>query len=114
MNENSAKVAPDVDEFALTGVSTLASMCIQAPRVAESPVSFECRDMQMLQLQSAQAHCIDTWLELGDVKAVHMARHVLVNGIRDNAAAHLWARGGVSAAYFEVSESAHFQMERPL
>jgi len=113
MNESSAMVAPEVDEFALAGVSPLASTCIQAPRVAESPVSFECRVTQVLQLQTVQGQAVETWLVLGEVVAVHIARHLLVNGVYNTAAAHPVVRGGGAADYFEISESARFQMHRP-
>jgi len=43
MNQTSAQVPPEVDEFALTGLTPAPSRLIQVPRVAESPVSFECR-----------------------------------------------------------------------
>lgn len=42
MNKCSAEVAPEVDEFALSGLSPLASDLIRVPRVAESPVQMEC------------------------------------------------------------------------
>jgi len=113
MNESSAMVAPEVDEFALAGVSPLASTCIQAPRVAESPVSFECRVTQVMQLQTVQGQSVETWLVLGEVVAVHIARHLLVKGVYDTAAADPVVRGGGAADYFEISESARFQMHRP-
>ena len=43
MNASSAAVGPEVDEFALAGLTPAASRLVAAPRVAESPVSFECK-----------------------------------------------------------------------
>ncbi|NJN15920.1 MAG: flavin reductase family protein [Oscillochloris sp.] len=42
MNETSADVPADVDEFALAGLTPAPSRAVRPPRVAESPVSFEC------------------------------------------------------------------------
>jgi len=43
MNQTAAEVAPEVDEFALSGLTPLASQVVRPPRVAESPVQMECR-----------------------------------------------------------------------
>lgn len=42
MNITSAPAAPDVDEFALSGVTPLDSLLVKPRRVKESPVNFEC------------------------------------------------------------------------
>ena len=39
---------------------------------AESPVNFECRLSQIIQLQSADGDVVDSWLVLGEVVAVHI------------------------------------------
>ena len=43
MNVTSGEYAPDVDEFALTGLTALPGVKVRAPRVAEAPISLECR-----------------------------------------------------------------------
>ena len=43
MNQTSAEVGPEVDEFVLSGLTPLASETVRAPRVAESAVQMECR-----------------------------------------------------------------------
>lgn len=43
MNQTAAEVGPEVDEFALSGLTPLASVSVRPPRVAESPVQMECR-----------------------------------------------------------------------
>ncbi|MBC8058928.1 MAG: flavin reductase family protein, partial [Rhizobiales bacterium] len=53
MNASCASVPPEVSEFDLAGLTPAASRVIAAPRVAESPVSFECRVTQIVQLQGA-------------------------------------------------------------
>lgn len=67
MNASCAAVAPEVDEFALAGLTAVPSRLVGAPRVAESPVSFECKVTQVVQLQGANGDKVATWLVLGEV-----------------------------------------------
>jgi flavin reductase (DIM6/NTAB) family NADH-FMN oxidoreductase RutF len=113
MNATSATVAPEVDEFELAGVTPVASRLITAPRVAESPVSFECRVTQIVQLQSADGVKVNTWLVLGEVVGVHIARALLKDGVYQTAAARPILRGGGPADYFEISQDLLFRMMRP-
>ena len=48
MNLTSAEVAPEIDEFTLSGLTPLASELVQPPRVAESHAHMECRLRQTL------------------------------------------------------------------
>ena len=48
MNLTSGEYPPDVDEFALTGLTAAPGVKVQAPRVAEAPISMECRVVQIL------------------------------------------------------------------
>jgi hypothetical protein len=67
---------------------------IAVPRVAESPVSFECKVTQIIQLQRADGETVPSWLILGEVVAVHIAKWLLKDGIYDTAAAEPILRGG--------------------
>ncbi len=111
MNQTCAAVPPEVNEFDLAGLTPVASAVVGPPRVGESPVSFECRLTQCLQLQSAAGEKVPTWLTLGEVVAVHIQRRLLVDGVYDTAAAHPVLRGGGPADYFELG--ARFRMWRP-
>ena len=113
MNQTCAAVPPEVDEFALAGLTPAPSRLIGVPRVAESPVSFECRVTQILRLRSAAGDEVDTWLTLGEVVAVHIDRSLLKDGIYDTAAAHPILRGGGPADYFEIGPAQLFRMMRP-
>ena len=113
MNQSCAAVSPEVDEFALVGLETAASNQVAVPRVAASPVSFECRMTQIVQLQGVDGSLIETWLVLGEVVGVHIARHLLKDGVYDTAAAQPILRGGGPADYFEVSSNQLFRMFRP-
>ena len=113
MNQSCAAVAPEVDEFELAGLTPEPSRIIDVPRVKETPVSFECRLSQVLRLTGADGAETDTWLVLGEVVGVHIARHLLKDGIYDTAAAEPILRAGGPADYFTVNETTRFQMYRP-
>ena len=113
MNTTCASVGPEVDEFALAGLTPLPSHLIAAPRVAESPVSFECRVTQIVQLQTAGGAVVPTWLVLGEVVAVHIRRALLVEGIFDTLAAQPVLRGGGPGDYFRLEPGSKFFMKRP-
>ena len=111
MNLSSAPLPPGVSEFERAGLATAPSRIVQVPRVAASPVSFECRRSQIIQLQSAAGEPVDSWLILGEVVGVHIDETLLENGIYDTAAARPVLRGGGASDYFELGEL--FRMSRP-
>ena len=113
MNQSCANAPPEVSEFTLAGLTPRPSTHVHPPRVAESPVSFECRLTQLIQLEGADGAPVPTWLILGEVVGVHIARHLLKDGIYDTAAAQPILRGGGPADYFEISPDNMFRMFRP-
>jgi flavin reductase (DIM6/NTAB) family NADH-FMN oxidoreductase RutF len=113
MNTSCAAVPPEVNEFVLAGLTPAPSRVISVPRVAESPVSFECRVTQIVQLQGADGTPVESWLTLGEVVAVHIDKALLTDGVYDTAAAHPVLRGGGPADYFEVGPAQLFRMSRP-
>lgn len=113
MNQSCAAVGPEVSEFALAGLTALESSIVVAPRVAESPVTFECRRTQVLQLQGANGVQVQTWLVLGEVVAVHIDKSLIKDGVYDTAAAGHVLRAGGPADYFTVGPQQLFRMHRP-
>ena len=113
MNQTCAAVPPEVSEFALAGLTPAPSRLISVPRVQESPVSFECRLTQTLQLQGADGAPVPTWLVLGEVVAVHIAQGLLKDGVYDTAGAGHILRGGGPGDYFTVGPEQLFRMYRP-
>ena len=113
MNQTCASVPPDVSEFDLAGLTPEPSRLIAVPRVAESPVSFECRCTQIIQLQCANGQKVKAWLILGEVVAVYIDRSYLKDGVYDTAAAQHVLRGGGAADYFSVGKEQLFRMRRP-
>ncbi len=113
MNQSCAAVGPEVDEFRLAGLTPEPSRVIGVPRVKETPVSFECRVSQILRLTGADGTETDTWMVFGEVVGVHIARHLLKDGVYQTAAAEPILRGGGPADYFGITPDTFFQMYRP-
>lgn len=113
MNETSASLAHGEDEFARAGLTPAESRLVRAPRVAESPVNFECRLSQCIQLTAADGSPIESWLVLGEVVAVHIDEWLLEEGIYQTAKAQPVLRAGGPSAYYGISEDQRFDLVRP-
>ena len=74
MNATAAEVAPGVDEFALAGLATEPSRLVKPPRVADSPVAFECRLTQLVRLETKEGRELDQWLVIGEAVGIHIDR----------------------------------------
>lgn len=68
MNESSASVPPEVDEFELTGLTAAESDVVDAPFVAECRAVFECRVQQEVDLRGAPNTLI-----VGEVMGIRLA-----------------------------------------
>ena len=66
MNISAIDFAPEVDEFSLSGFTPVASRLVAPPRIAESPVSFECKRTVTLQLSSERD------LVVGEILTMHV------------------------------------------
>lgn len=113
MNATSESIAPEQDEFVRGGLTPAPSTSVAPPRVLESPVNMECQLTQLIQLRSIDDEAIPSWLVLGQVIAVHIDRHLLVDGVYDTSAAHPILRAGGPTAYAEISPEVMFDMSRP-
>lgn len=113
MNATSAPVGPEIDEFALAGLTPEASLEVGPPRVAESLVSFECRVSRIQELTDASGAGVDAWLVLGEVVMVHLDEGVLVDGAFDTLAADPLLRGGGPRDYFTLGAERRLRMDRP-
>ena len=89
------------------------SRLIAAPRVAASPVSFECRLTQQFELTDASGAGTGAWLTFGAVVAVHIDPAMLDDGVYVTARARPIVRGGGAGEYFEITEDWLFTMRRP-
>lgn len=69
MNACSGEYPPDVDEFAVSGLTPVASDLVRAPRVKESPVNMECRLHQVIRVGG---EILGASLVLGQVVRFHL------------------------------------------
>lgn len=113
MNQTCASVPPEVNEFELAGLTPAPSRIVAVPRVQQTPVAFECRCTQIVQLQGADGATVPSWLVLGEVVGVHIAHALLVDGMYDTALADPVLRGGGAGDYFSIGPEQRFRMRRP-
>jgi flavin reductase (DIM6/NTAB) family NADH-FMN oxidoreductase RutF len=113
MNATSAPMPHGADEFERAGLEAVASLHVKPPRVAASPVAFECKVTQIVALTNTKGEEVNSWLTIGEVVCIHIEKRLIVNGIYDTVAARPIARGGGPADYFAVEESVRFRMNRP-
>lgn len=113
MNETSASLPHGEDEFVRAGLTKAESRVVQVPRVAESPVNFECRLSQCIQLTGANGEPLETWLVLGEVVGIHIDETLLQDGIYQTARAEPVLRAGGPSAYFAISDAQRFDLVRP-
>jgi flavin reductase (DIM6/NTAB) family NADH-FMN oxidoreductase RutF len=113
MNETSAPLPHGQDEFARAKLEAAPARLVKPPRVALSPVAFECKVTQQIALTNLQGEPANSWLTLGEVVCIHIEKSLIKDGVYDTVAAQPIARGGGPADYFAVEESVRFRMNRP-
>jgi flavin reductase (DIM6/NTAB) family NADH-FMN oxidoreductase RutF len=64
-------------------------------------------------LHTASGDTVPTWLVLGEVVAVHIAKRLLKNGVYDTAHAGHLLRAGGAGDYFTVGPEQLLHMRRP-
>ena len=80
MNASAAPAPPDIDEFALAGLTAAPAALVAPPRVAESPVHLECVLVTTVALPSADEGRPST-VVFGEVKGVHIADGAIEEGM---------------------------------
>jgi flavin reductase (DIM6/NTAB) family NADH-FMN oxidoreductase RutF len=113
MNATSATVAYETDEFILSGLTPAPSRLVAPPRVAESPVNFECKVSDIVQLKDHRGVLAQSWLVLGEVVGVHIERGLLKDGIFDTFGAGVVLRAGGPSGYAQIRPDNRFDMVRP-
>ncbi|MBL8176445.1 MAG: flavin reductase family protein [Bryobacterales bacterium] len=104
MNQTSASVPRHIDEFDLAHLARAPSHIVKPPRVAASPVQFECKTIKILELSP-----INT-IVFGEVVGIHIDERIVTGGRIDLAKAMPIARLG----YMEYSVVREiFEMNRP-
>src|ERR1700758_1078686 len=96
MNVTSGEYDRSVNEFELAKVTPLPGRLVRPPRVAESPVSFECRLYQILDFSPAPT---GSSLVIGEIVSVHLNDAHIKNGRLDRNSLDLIGRmGGIQYA----------------
>jgi len=113
MNASAAHVARDVSEFEIAGLTAVPCKLVNVPRVGESPVAFECKLIEIMQLKGANGEKAQAWLTLGEVVAVHIDKAFIKDGVYQTALARPVVRAGRKGDYFEIRPDAMFEMVRP-
>ena len=78
MNQTSAPLSKDTDEFGHAGISKAACETINCPRVADAPATLECKLTQIVQLPGAANFAV-----FGEVIGVHIRENCLTDGLFD-------------------------------
>ena len=107
MNITSGEYDRSVNEFDLAKLTRQPSQVVRPPRVAESPVSFECRLHQILDFSTAPT---SSSLVIGEIVAIHMDDAHMKNGRIDGDSLDLIGRMG-GAQYTRTTD--RFEMIRP-
>lgn len=107
MNLTSGEYDASVDEFELAKLTPQPSNIVRPPRVAESPVSFECRLHQILDFSSRPT---SSSLVIGQVVSIHINDAHLSDGKLDRNSLDLIGRMG-GLQYARTTQ--RFEMVRP-
>jgi flavin reductase (DIM6/NTAB) family NADH-FMN oxidoreductase RutF len=113
MNKSCADLPYGSSEFTFANLTPLPSRLVAPPRVAESPVNFECKVTDIIQLHGHDGTEVQTWLTLGEVIAVHIDKSLLKDGVFDTFGANIILRAGGPSAYAKITPETRFDMFRP-
>jgi flavin reductase (DIM6/NTAB) family NADH-FMN oxidoreductase RutF len=104
MNQTSATLPRGENEFEFAGLEMAPSRLVAPPRVAATPVAFECKVLHRVQLPR-------NIVTFGEVVGVHVDERHIVDGRFDTAGVRPIARCGYRGDYATVTEL--FEMIRP-
>lgn len=106
MNLTSGEYPPEIDEFALTGLTAAPSVKVQAPRVAEAPINMECRVAQIIPVGRGPHSLV-----LGEIVYFHVRDALYHAGRIDMHALHPVGR---LAGHLYTHVHDIFEMKRPV
>lgn len=111
MSLASSPFDPNVDEFIKSGLTPIASETIRPKRVAESPVQFECKVIEVKELgdQGGAGNLV-----ICEVTRIHIKEELLdENGLIDQKKIDLVARMGGNW-YCRADENSMFEIAKPI
>ena len=110
MNVTSAECPSSIDEFVLAGLTMEKAHLVNAPRVEESPVHFECELVSTIPTKSNKGQ--DPYvIVLGEVIGVNIDESVITEGMVDYSKTRPIARMGYRSDYSDTTTL--FDMPRP-
>jgi len=74
MNATAANYPPDVDEFEIAGVAAVPSVAVRPPRVADAPVSLECKLFTLVPVGEGPGSAT---LVIGVIQMMHVRADVI-------------------------------------
>lgn len=80
MNQSSAPYPPGTDEFAATGLTAVPCKNIPVMRVAEAPVSIECKLGKIITLTPSSGLPCQNRIAIGEVVGIHIDDRILKDG----------------------------------
>jgi flavin reductase (DIM6/NTAB) family NADH-FMN oxidoreductase RutF len=107
MNLTSGEYEPEIDEFALAKIASVESRVVRPRRVAEAPVSFECKLRQIIDFNPEPQ---GGSMVVGEIVSAHINEQNLRDGKLDRDSFDLIGRMG-GAQYSRTRE--RFEMVRP-
>ena len=110
MNASSAEFGPAESEPEQLGLEMLPSRKVKPPRVARSPVHFECKYLQTVELFGSNGKRNRSSIVIGEVVGIHIDESLIADGMVDITKARPIARLGYMD-YCVVDEV--FEMMRP-
>lgn len=101
MNQASANYPPEIDEIKEVGLTALKSDHVKSPRIAEAPISMECKLVQTLELGSKPNR---SSIILGEVLVVHIRDEIITQGKVDPHKAKIIGRMGEDNIYCRTTD----------
>jgi flavin reductase (DIM6/NTAB) family NADH-FMN oxidoreductase RutF len=107
MNLCAPEYGPEIDEFAMSGLTPIPSDLVKPPRVAESRIHMECR---LLQVVDVSPKPLGGSLVIGEVLRFHVDDRIISNFAIDPAQLNAVGRMG-GPTYTRTTD--RFNLERP-
>ena len=113
MNISSAAVPAGVDEFAISGLTAVASKFVKPPRIKESPAALECKHWKTIEMPDVDpATGKGHYVVFGQVVGIYINDEFIKDGMVDTGAMKPLARLGYMD-YSVVSHDNLLQITRP-
>jgi flavin reductase (DIM6/NTAB) family NADH-FMN oxidoreductase RutF len=108
MNVTAGEYPPEVDEFQRAGLTPVPAVRVSAPRVAESPVQFECRLNQIVPIGEGPGSAN---LVIGTIVYIHVAEAIYREPYKIDIAAYQPVGRLAGASYARINDL--FDLQRP-